>query len=79
MWMKERMSTTTRFEKDAKVIRKWPITEKAVSYWEGGEARNLARDFDRFLGYSRGIFTISLLSVFPVTSIISFCYGRVIK
>ena len=48
--MKERMSTTTRFEKDAKVIRKWPITEKAVSYWEGGEARNLARDFDRFLG-----------------------------
>ena len=66
-------------KKRPKVIRKWPITEKAVSYWEGGEARNLARDFDRFLSYSRVIFTISLQSVFPVMSIISFCYGRVIK
>ena len=40
--------------------------------WQGGEARDLAHDLDRFLSFSRVILTIRPQSVFPVTSTISF-------
>lgn len=45
--------------------------------WQTGEARDLARDLNRFSSLSRMIVAIPPQSVFPVTSFLFVLFGRV--
>ena len=56
------------------VTRKW-ITEKVMFCWHTREARDLARDLDRFSSLSRVTVAIPPQSVFRVTSFL-FCFVR---
>ena len=60
---------------DIWVTWEW-ITDKVMFCWQGGEARDLARDLDRFSSLSRVIVAITHQSVFPVTSFPFVLFGR---
>ena len=61
---------------NAELTCEW-ITDKVMFCWQTGEARDLARDLNRFSSLSRVIVAIPPQSVFPVTSFLFVLFGRV--